>query len=176
MTKAPTPTISRYTREGTADTRRRHRVSSSAERERVGTRAIHHLPIRVYYEDTDAAGIVYYANYLKFAERARTELMRQSGTDHRELALRFDAVFTVSRCEIEYLKPALLDDLLTVETRVQEVGAAVIRLDQRVRRGEDLLARLRLRIACLSRQGRPVRLPDAMRAALTTVRIPKELV
>ena len=136
----------------------------------------HRFPIRVYYEDTDAAGIVYYANYLKFAERARTEMMRASGSNHRELAENFDAAFAVSRCEIEYLKPALLDDLLTVETRVLDVGAAVIRLDQQVRRGEDLLARLRLRIACVSRQGRPVRLPDAMRAALTSVRISKELV
>ncbi|HEX4569560.1 MAG TPA: tol-pal system-associated acyl-CoA thioesterase [Dongiaceae bacterium] len=137
---------------------------------------VHRFPIRVYYEDTDAAGIVYYANYLKFAERARTEMMRASGSNHRELAEKFDAAFAVSRCEIEYLKPALLDDLLTVETRVLDVGAAVIRLDQQVRRGEDLLARLRLRIACVSRQGRPVRLPDAMRAALTSVRISKELV
>ena len=137
---------------------------------------VHRFPIRVYYEDTDAAGIVYYANYLKFAERARTEMMRESGSDHQALARDFDAVFAVSRCEIEYLKPALLDDLLTVETRVLDVGAAVIRLDQQVRRGEDLLARLRLRIACVSRQGRPVRLPDAMRAALTSVRISKELV
>ena len=137
---------------------------------------VHRFPIRVYYEDTDAAGIVYYANYLKFAERARTELMRQSGTDHRELALRFDAVFTVSRCEIEYLKPALLDDLLTVETRVQEVGAAVIRLDQRVSRGEELLARLRLRIACVSRSGRPQRLPEPVRTALNSIRMSEELV
>lgn len=142
----------------------------------VDMAGVHRFPIRVYYEDTDAAGIVYYANYLKFAERARTEMMRDSGSDHQALARDFDAVFAVSRCEIEYLKPALLDDLLTVETRVLDVGAAVIRLDQQVRRGEDLLARLRLRIACLSRQGRPVRLPDAMRIALTTVRIPKELV
>jgi len=137
---------------------------------------VHRFPIRVYYEDTDAAGIVYYANYLKFAERARTEMMRQSGTDHRELALRFDAVFTVSRCEIEYLRPALLDDLLTVETRVVDVGAAVIRLDQRVSRGEELLARLRLRIACVSRQGRPQRLPEPVRAALRSFRMSEELV
>lgn len=137
---------------------------------------VHRFPIRVYYEDTDAAGIVYYANYLKFAERARTEMMRQSGGNHRSLAEDFGAAFAVSRCEVDYLRPALLDDLLTVETRVLDVGAAIIRLDQQVRRGEDLLARLRLRIACVSRQGRPVRLPDAMRAALTTLRISKELV
>jgi acyl-CoA thioester hydrolase len=137
---------------------------------------VHRFPIRVYYEDTDAAGIVYYANYLKFAERARTEMMRQSGSNHRELGEAFDAAFAVSRCEIDYLKPALLDDLLTVETRVLAVGAAVIRLDQQVHRGEDLLARLRLRIACVSRLGRPTRLPEPVRAALTNVRISKELV
>jgi acyl-CoA thioester hydrolase len=137
---------------------------------------VHCFAIRVYYEDTDAGGIVYYANYLKFAERARTEMMRDSGAGHRELIDRFDAAFAVSRCEVEYLKPALLDDLLTVETRVLEVGAAVIRLDQRVRRGEDLLTRLRLRIACLNRLGRPQRLPDPVRASLATYRISEELV
>jgi acyl-CoA thioester hydrolase len=136
----------------------------------------HRFPIRVYYEDTDAAGIVYYANYLKFAERARTELMREAGSDHRALAAEFDAYFAVSRCEIDYLKPALLDDLLTVETRVAAIGAAVIRLDQQIWRGADLLARLRLRIASVSRQGRPVRLPEPMRAALTHLRMIKELV
>src|SRR6202041_3544965 len=83
-----------------------------------GAVSAHHFPVRVYYEDTDAAGIVYYANYLKFAERARTEMMRESGSNHRELGEAFDAAFAVSRCEIDYLKPALLDDLLTVETRV----------------------------------------------------------
>ena len=137
---------------------------------------VHRFAIRVYYEDTDAGGIVYYANYLKFAERARTEMMRASGSNHRELAENFDAAFAVSRCEIEYLKPALLDDLLMVETRVLDVGAAVIRLDQQVRRGGELLARLRLRIACLNRQGRPQRLPDPVREALAKFRISEELV
>ena len=137
---------------------------------------VHRFPIRVYYEDTDAAGIVYHANYLKFAERARTEMMRASGSDHRDLAANFDAYFAVSRCEIDYLRPALLDDLLTVETRVLDIRGAAINLDQQVRRGEDLLARLRLRIACVSRQGRPQRLPEPIRAALTSASIPKELV
>jgi acyl-CoA thioester hydrolase len=136
----------------------------------------HRFPIRVYYEDTDAAGIVYYANYLKFAERARTELMRQSGSSHREMMESFDTAFAVSRCEVDYLKPARLDDLLSVETRVLEVGAAVVRLDQRVLREGELLARLTIRIACLNRKGRPQRLPEPVRVALTAYRISEELV
>ena len=137
---------------------------------------VHCFPIRVYYEDTDAGGIVYYANYLKFAERARTEMMRESGASHRELMETFDAAFAVSRCEIEYLRPAVLDDLLSVETRVLEVGAAVVHLEQQIRRAEDLLARLRLRVACLNRQGRPQKLPEPVRAALANFRNSEELV
>ena len=71
---------------------------------------VHRWPVRVYYEDTDAAGIVYYANYLKFAERARTEMMRVSGASHSGMIEAFDTAFAVSRCEIDYLKPARLDD------------------------------------------------------------------
>ena len=137
---------------------------------------VHRFAIRVYYEDTDVAGMVYYANYLKFAERARTELLRASGSSHREMMETFDMAFAVSRCEVDYLRPAVLDDLLTVETRVVEVGAAVIRLDQRVLRGEELLSRLVIRVACLNRKGRPQRLPDPVREALSTYRISEELV
>jgi biopolymer transport protein TolQ len=87
-------------------------------------------------------------------------MMRESGSNHRELGEAFDAAFAVSRCEIDYLKPALLDDLLTVETRVLAVGAAVIRLDQQVHRGEELLARLRLRIACVAAWAGPRACPS----------------
>ena len=137
---------------------------------------VHRWPIRVYYEDTDAAGIVYYANYLKFAERARTEMMRASGSSHSKMMETFDTAFAVSRCEVDYLKPARLDDLLTVETRVLDVGAAIVNLDQRVQREGELLAHLKIRIACLNRKGRPQRLPEPVRAALTAYRISEELV
>ena len=137
---------------------------------------VHRWPIRVYYEDTDAAGIVYYANYLKFAERARTEMLRASGSSHSEMIETFDTAFAVSRCEVDYLKPARLDDLLSVETRVLDVGAAVVNLDQRVLREGDLLAHLKIRIACLNRKGRPQRLPEPVRAALIAYRIAEELV
>jgi acyl-CoA thioester hydrolase len=136
----------------------------------------HRFPIRVYYEDTDAAGMVYYANYLRFAERARTEMMREAGSSHSEMIETFDTLFAVSRCEVDYLKPARLDDLLSVETRVMEVGGAVVRLDQRIQRDGDLLARLIIRIACLNRKGRPQRLPEPVRVALTAYGISKELV
>jgi acyl-CoA thioester hydrolase len=137
---------------------------------------VHSWPIRVYYEDTDAIGIVYYANYLKFAERGRTELMRALGASHSEMIATFDATFAVSRCEVDYLKPARLDDQLTVETRVLDVGAALVLLDQRILHGDELLVRLKIRIACLNRNGRPQRLPGPVRAGLTAYRIPEELV
>jgi len=85
--------------------------------------AVHSMPLRVYYEDTDAAGIVYYANYLKFAERGRTEMMRELGFAHSEIAKEIGTLFTVRRCSIDYRAPARLDDALTVDTRVVEIGA-----------------------------------------------------
>ncbi len=86
--------------------------------------ASHRQAIRVYFEDTDAAGIVYYANYLKFAERARTDMLRDFGVSHADMMKRDGLVLVVRRCEIDYLKPARLDDLLTVETEVAKLGGA----------------------------------------------------
>jgi acyl-CoA thioester hydrolase len=137
---------------------------------------VHRFQLRVYYEDTDVGGMVYYANYLKYAERARTELLRAAGFSHGEMAERHDTFFAVSRCEIDYLRPARFDDLLTIETRVVDVGAAVINLEQRVLREEQLLSRIAIRIVCLNRQGRPLRLADPLRETLTAYRISEELV
>jgi acyl-CoA thioester hydrolase len=127
---------------------------------------VHRFPIRVYYEDTDAAGIVYYANYLKFAERARTEMMRLYGAEHEKWRRTDGTAFIVRRAEIEFIAPARLDDALIVETRVEEVGGATVRLAQDVRRGETLLFRAKILIATIGPQGKPVRLPPALRAAL----------
>ena len=93
---------------------------------------VHRIRIRVYYEDTDAAGIVYHAAYLEFAERARTEMLRCLGLDHASLRARFGLVFTVRRCAIDYRAPARLDDLLEVETRLVRLGGASLDLEQRV--------------------------------------------
>lgn len=126
----------------------------------------HRHALRVYYEDTDAGGIVYYANYLKFAERARTEMMRQAGVPHAEMVARDGVMFAVRRCEVDYLGSARLDDLLDIETRLLKVGGASLEAEQIIRRDGDDLARLRIRLACIDRDGRPARLPAAVRAAL----------
>lgn len=130
----------------------------------------HSFPIRVYYEDTDAAGIVYYANYLKYAERARTEMMRDAGVSHAAMVEREGVMFAVRRCEVDYLRPARLDDLLEVETRLVDVGGATIEAEQVVRRAGDVLVRIRIRLACLDSRGRPARLPAPIRATLAAGR------
>ena len=129
----------------------------------IGT---HRQTIRVYFEDTDAAGIVYYANYLKFAERARTDMLRDLGISHAEMMKRDGLVLVVRRCEIDYLKPARLDDLLTVETTVAKLGAASADLRQRVLRAGDVLAELKVVVVCIGQNGRPARIPDYVRGAL----------
>jgi acyl-CoA thioester hydrolase len=126
----------------------------------------HLWPLRVYYEDTDAGGIVYYANYLKFVERARTELLREHGIDHQRLLADNGLFFAVRDCTIDYLRPARLDDALGVRTRVVEISAAAIRIEQTVLRGEEELVRVGLRIVCLRQDGRPARLPGAVREAV----------
>ena len=124
----------------------------------------HRFPVRVYYEDTDAGGIVYYANYLKFAERARTEMLRDMGAPCVDLVRRQGLSFAVRRCEVDYLRPARLDDRLEVETRLLGVGGATLDAEQTVRRDDDVLVRVRL--ACMSSAGRPARLPAALRSVL----------
>ena len=126
----------------------------------------HFFPIRIYYEDTDAAGLVYYANYLKYAERARTELLRVAGFEQERLRHETGLVFVVRHCTADYRAAARLDDDLVIETRVAGVGAATLDLAQEIHRGDDVLVALDFRIACLGRTGRPQRLPPALRAAL----------
>ena len=128
--------------------------------------AAHRQAIRVYFEDTDAAGIVYYANYLKFAERARTDLLRDLGVSHAEMMKRDGLVLVVRRCEIDYLKPAKLDDLLTVETDAAKIGGASIDLRQRVLRDNEVLADLKVLVVCIGQDGRPARIPDYVRGVL----------
>ena len=127
----------------------------------------HRIPIRVYYEDTDLAGIVYYANYLKFIERGRTDWLRDLGIDQGALKDREGIVFAVRRVEADYLAPARFDDLLSVETDLHQITGARIVVDQRVLRGDLPLFTARVTIACLTPAGRPARLPDILRKAIT---------
>lgn len=123
--------------------------------------------IRVYYEDTDAGGIVYHSNYLKFAERARTELIRELGGDQTMLRERLGVAFVVRTCEAVFLKPARLDDVVEVRTAVTGVGAATLDLDQDVWRGDEELVRIRVAVACINTAGRAVRLPADIRDRLS---------
>ncbi|MFO0995478.1 MAG: tol-pal system-associated acyl-CoA thioesterase [Alphaproteobacteria bacterium] len=130
--------------------------------------AHHVFPLRVYYEDTDAAGIVYYANYLKFAERARTEMLRARGFDHTRLDSLAGLAFAVRSCRVDYLHPARLDDALEVHTRVTRVGGATLDADQDIRRDGTTVTRLHVRLACINRTGRPARLPPMLRTAFSS--------
>lgn len=108
-------------------------------------------PVRVYYEDTDSAGVVYYASYLRFLERARTEWLRSLGFEQDVLRERHNVLFAVSRLTIEYLRPARFNDMLTVGVRMQRRGPVSLTLAQTVRRDPDaLLCRSEVRIACVA--------------------------
>lgn len=128
----------------------------------------HVFPVRVYFEDTDAAGIVYYANYLKFAERARTEMMRTLGVDHGAM-FEDGTYFIVRRCAVDYLRPARLDDVLEVHSAVTEIGGASLSLRQVIRRDRDDVARLDVRLACVGRAGKPARIPQPVRDIIATL-------
>jgi acyl-CoA thioester hydrolase len=126
----------------------------------------HTHPIRVYFEDTDAGGMVYYANYLKFAERARTEMLRAAGISHAAMVAQDGLMLVVRRCTAEFHRSARLDDDLLVETRVSGLAGASILLDQVVRRGSENLVEITVTIACVTKEGRPTRLPERLRHAV----------
>ena len=127
----------------------------------------HDFSVRVYYEDTDLAGIVYYANYLKFIERARTEWVRDRGVDQSRLKAESGIVFAVRRLHADYLAPAHFDDVLTVRTELmKETGARMI-LRQTVRREDETLFEAEVTLVALSAQGKPARLPADVRRSLT---------
>ena len=124
------------------------------------------FPLRVYYEDTDAAGMVYHANYLKFAERGRSEMLRSLGFPHQRLRAEDGVGFAVRRCSVEFRAPARLEDALTVDTRLVDVGAATLKAHQQICRADQVLVDMDILVACVGRDGRPRRLPRALRAVL----------
>ncbi|MGB0712894.1 MAG: tol-pal system-associated acyl-CoA thioesterase [Gammaproteobacteria bacterium] len=122
-----------------------------------------HWPVRVYYEDTDAGGVVFYANYLKFMERARTEWLRSLGYGQQQLIDEGRYLFAVRRAEVDYRRPARLDDELLVVTRIAVRKRASLTFDQRVERAGELLAQGRVQVACLDPGSfRPCPLPTEM--------------
>ena len=131
----------------------------------------HRYDLRVYYEDTDAGGIVYHANYLRFAERARTEALRAMGIPHADMVGRFGLMFVVRRIEVDYQRAARLDDSLTVITEAVDVGGASVVLRQDVRGEAGSCAVLTVRLACVPPGGsKPGRIPPQWRSVLIAMR------
>ena len=130
-------------------------------------RPAHTLPIRIYYEDTDFSGVVYHASYLRFLERGRTELLRDLGVHQSALHDDEEALaFAVRRMTLDWLKPAKMDDVVTVETRISEIKGASLLLKQRIVLGDLVLLTAEVLVA-LVQNGKPARLTPALRAKLT---------
>jgi acyl-CoA thioester hydrolase len=130
----------------------------------------HHLPIRVYYEDTDFSGVVYHASYLRFLERGRTELIRSLGVEQSELfaaegAQSVPLAFAVRRMTIDWLKPAVMDDMLTIATVPVLARGASMEISQRVLRGDEVLLTAEVTVACVG-GGRARRIPEGLRKRL----------
>lgn len=129
----------------------------------------HHLPVRVYFEDTDAGGVAYHASYVRWTERGRTDFLRLLGTDARRMIDGSDshepAAFVVRRMNCDFARPAMMDDVLLVETRVKELGGASVTLDQLVTRDGKKLFEAIVTVVLVSVSGKPLRLSDAIRGA-----------
>jgi acyl-CoA thioester hydrolase len=125
----------------------------------------HFFPVRVYYEDTDLSGIVYHANYLRWMERARSDMLRLLDIDQRAAIEAGEGAYAVARADIRYLAPARLDDVLIVRSRASELRAASVRIEQCVMRGGDMLAEAHIRVGFISPEGRPKRQPAEWREA-----------
>jgi acyl-CoA thioester hydrolase len=131
----------------------------------------HILPMRVYYEDTDAGGIVYHANYLRFAERGRTEMLRSIGIHQTALKAETGLIFAVYKGDVHYMKSAKLDDMIEVETALMELSGASIRIRQRISRVQDGtanedLVQFNAQVVCINDDGRAARVPAALREKL----------
>ncbi|MCZ6603700.1 MAG: YbgC/FadM family acyl-CoA thioesterase [Alphaproteobacteria bacterium] len=127
----------------------------------------HLLLLRVYYQDTDAAGLVYHANYLKFAERARTEALYAVGWGQARLDEKDRIVFIVRRCEADFLVPARLGDIVLVRSRVTDIGGARLNMEQTISLDGQDLTRLSVELVCVNRDGRPTRVPQPLASALS---------
>ena len=127
----------------------------------------HVFPVRVYYEDTDFSGVVYHANYLRFMERGRSEFLRLVGAGHQGLLLASEPlVWAVRRMSVDFLRPARVEEALSVRTSVRELAGARMRLEQAVLRGADTLIKAEVEVCTITLDGRPRRVPDSTRRKL----------
>ncbi len=125
---------------------------------------VYSFPVRVYFENTDAGGVVYHGEYLKFLERARTEWLRHLGFDHQWLARNHRIVFVVTQAVVDFVKPARLDDNVAVSVQLESLGKVRCVFSQDIRREDDLLVRAKVTVACVTGDGmKPVEIPEALR-------------
>ena len=125
------------------------------------------LPVRVYFQDTDAGGVVYHASYVNFMERARTEWLRTHGYSNAGLMKEFGVVFVVRTIKLDYLKPALLDDLLEVTAQLKDMGRSRLNFIQSVRRGDEVLTEAEVHLVCVSVESfKPVSVPEVLNEQL----------
>lgn len=129
----------------------------------------HVFPLRVYFEDTDTGGIVYYANYLKFAERARTEFLRDLGFSHSKIMKDQKIMFVVRSCLLNCLAPAYLDDVLEVRTHLKKAGRVKLELSQVIGREDQPIATLEVVLACVTLNGKPAKIDDHLRQLFITL-------
>ncbi|MGB4102050.1 MAG: tol-pal system-associated acyl-CoA thioesterase [Alphaproteobacteria bacterium] len=134
----------------------------------------HVFPLRVYYEDTDAGGVVYYANYLRFFERARTEFLRSFGVAQQELRRTHSLIFAVRSCEVDYLAPAFLDDMLQVVTEIRAVGASRLDMAQIIRHEERTITTGRITVVAIGVDGKAKRIPDFLRQKILPLIVPAQ--
>lgn len=130
---------------------------------------LHTLSVRIYYEDTDAGGVVYHANYLRYAERGRTEMLREMCARFGLSPTMLGVAFAVRRCEADYRRPARLDDLIIVDTHVRKVGGASINLLQTVRKEAEILAEIQIDLVCVGPDFRATRVPEPVRAEMLKI-------
>ena len=134
----------------------------------------HKNNVRVYYEDTDAGGVVYHANYLKYAERSRTEMLRKYKIEQEVLKNNYSIRFIVKDLFIEYYKAAILDDYLTIKSLIIKISSAKIKMEQEIYREDTLLAKINLTLGSINLEGKPSRLPKFVLNILSTDQIIKE--
>ena len=122
------------------------------------------FPQRVYFEDTDAGGVVYHAQYVKFLERARTEWLRYLGFTNSELERKYTMLFIVSEIAVEFVKPARLDDAVNISVAIENLGRVRVTFHQEIRRGEDTLVKARVSVACVMAETfKPIEIPTDVR-------------
>mgnify|MGYP001210729881 CR=1 FL=1 len=141
-------------------------VNDAADRPQCGRliEGVHRFPVRVYFEDTDFTGVVYHANYLRFMERARSDMLRVAGVDQRAAFEQGEGYYAVAGLDIRFRRPARIDDELLVISRVAELRAASVLVHQRVMRGDEVVTEADVNVAFLGQDGRPRRQPAEWRA------------